>query len=86
MFAPSLWSTRVRTALLTFFVILGISGQAAAQNSGFQLNRYEPTAPGEWSFWVDHPWYSKTRYFAAGLSLNYAHNPFIVGQVDYHVL
>lgn len=55
---------------------------ASAQNRGFQLNRYEPTAAGEWSFWVDHPWYSKTRAFAAGLTLDYGHNPLIVGFVQ----
>lgn len=51
-------------------------------NSGFTVNRYEPTAAGEWSFWVDHPWYSSTRYFAAGITLNYAHNPLIFGRVS----
>jgi OOP family OmpA-OmpF porin len=50
-----------------------------APNQGFQLNRYEPTAAGEWSFAVDHPWYSGTRYFAAGLTLNYAHQPLVYG-------
>ena len=60
-------------------------GSAQAQttpNQGFQVNRYEPTAAGEWSFWVDHPWYSSTRYFAAGITLNYAHNPLVFGQTD----
>ncbi|MFO0576088.1 MAG: OmpA family protein [Polyangia bacterium] len=55
---------------------------AAAQNVGFQLNRYEPTPAGEWSFLVDHPWYSATRYFAAGVTLNYAHNPLVFGLSD----
>ena len=54
----------------------------SAPNSGFQLNRYEPTAAGEWSFAVDHPWYSSTRYFAAGITLNYAHNPLVLGTVS----
>jgi len=49
--------------------------------TGFQLNRYEPTAAGEWSFWVNHPWYSSTRYFAAGITLNYAHDPLIFGTI-----
>ncbi len=52
-----------------------------AMGSGFQLNRYEPTAAGEWSFWVDHPWYSSTRYFAAGVTMNYAHNPLVFGTI-----
>jgi len=57
---------------------------AVAQDvkTGFQINRYEPTAAGEWSFWVDHPWYSSTRYFAAGITLNYAHNPLVFGRTD----
>ncbi|HNO67637.1 MAG TPA: hypothetical protein PKI49_03945, partial [Pseudomonadota bacterium] len=50
------------------------SAHAQDVKAGFQVNRYEPTAAGEWSFWVDHPWYSSTRYFAAGITLNYAHN------------
>lgn len=63
--------------------MLGLASTASAQssyNNGFQLNRYEPTAAGEESFWVDHPWYSSTRRFAAGLTLNYGHNPLIFGQ------
>ena len=51
----------------------------SAPNQGFQLNRYEPTAAGEWSFAVDHPWYSSTRSFAAGLTFNYAHKPLVFG-------
>lgn len=77
----------VRTAAIVLCTLLCSSawlpGTARAQNQGFQLNRFEPTAAGEWSFWVDHPWYSKTRYFAAGLSLNYAHDPFVLGQVRF---
>ncbi len=52
---------------------------ASAQNQGFELNRLEPTAPGEWFFAVEHPWYSRTRRLAVGLSLGYAHKPLIVG-------
>jgi OOP family OmpA-OmpF porin len=55
------------------------AAQAQTYNNGYQLNRYEPTAAGEWSFWVDHPWYSSTRYFAAGLTLNYGHHPLVFG-------
>lgn len=63
-------------------VWLCILRPAAAQESGFQLNRYEPTTVGEWSFMVDHPWYSKTRYFAAGATLNYAHSMLVLGRRD----
>ncbi len=52
---------------------------AQPTQTGFTINRYEPTAAGEWSFWVDHPWYSSTRYFAAGITLNYGHNPLVFG-------
>ena len=48
----------------------------------FQINRYEPTAAGEWSFWVDHPLVLSTRYFAAGITLNYAHNPLVFGTLN----
>ena len=66
------------TALL---LALATSRTASAQTAGrgFQLNRYEPTAAGEWSLLVAHPYYSSTRYFAAGLTLNYAHNPLLFG-------
>jgi len=63
---------------------------ATVQNRGFEVNRYEPTAAGEWSFAVDHPWYSSMRTFAGGITLNYAHNPLVLGQGsptgDYTVL
>ena len=71
------------------YVLLGAMLASAAPayaqstaNTGFQINRYEPTAAGEWSFWVDHPWYSSTRYFAAGITLNYAHNPLVFGTLN----
>ena len=50
-----------------------------AHAQGFQLNRYEPTPAGETFFAVDRPWYSSTRYFAAGVTLNYAHDPLVYG-------
>src|SRR3569832_2110813 len=53
------------------FVLIGAPAKGRAQSQGFQLNHYEPTAAGEWSFWVDHPWYSSTRYFAGGFTLDY---------------
>lgn len=58
---------------------LGRAGPAPAQSRGFQINRYEPTAAGEWSFSVDHPVYSAIRPLAVGLSLNYAHDPLVFG-------
>ncbi len=71
-------------ASFCFLVSVGLCAQNAyaEPKQGFELNRYQPTAAGEWSFAVDHPWYSSTRYFAAGLTLNYAHNPLVAGTQD----
>ena len=55
---------------------------ARAQNQGFDINRFQPTPAGEWSFMVDHPWFSKTRFFAAGITLDYAHNPLLYATSD----
>jgi len=57
------------------------TAQPASPSTGFQVNRYEPTAAGEWGFLVDHPWYSSTRYFSGGITLNYGHNPLLANQV-----
>ena len=80
MYARLLCLSLLRAAMAVICVVAlcGTASPAWAQQQGFQLNRYEPTAAGEWSFAVDHPWYSSVRYFAAGLTLNYAHNPLIV--------
>ena len=72
---------RRRLLLLGLLAGLFMSHSSQAQNRGFQINRYEPTAAGEWSFMVDHPWYSSMRYFAAGITLDYAHNSLIFGLV-----
>jgi outer membrane protein OmpA-like peptidoglycan-associated protein len=58
-------------------VLLILMGRARAQ--GFQLERYEPASAGSWFFAVQHPWYSSTRYFAAGVTLDYAHNALLGG-------
>src|SRR4051812_38004305 len=50
-----------------------------ARADGFQLERYEPNSAGSWFLAVPHPWYSSTRYFAAGLTLDYGHNPLLGG-------
>ena len=73
-----IWRAAVRPLLqrsILAFLALALSWGAAARaqaqsqpNVGYQLNRYEPTAAGEWSFAVEHPWYSSTRYFAVGPS------------------
>ncbi len=63
-------------------VLLLYAAPGHAQNQGFQINRYEPTAAGQWSLWVDHPYYSSIRYFAAGITLNYAHQPLIFSRIN----
>ncbi len=68
---------RTTCALWAAFSLL-VATPALAQNRGFEINRYQPTSAGEWSFAVDHPWYSSMRYFAAGLTFNYAHNPLVL--------
>ncbi len=76
-------ATAWRGALLIAAVLSVLLGRpAAAQNIGFQLNRYEPTTVGEWSFMVDHPWYSSTRFLAAGLTVNYGHNALVLGRLS----
>ena len=73
---------RVLRSTLGALLFLGAATQEVAAQQvplGFQINRYEPSAAGEWSFWVDHPWFSSTRRFAGGVTLNYAHNPLVFG-------
>ena len=81
--SPCTLSFRLGLAGLSVAVACaGLFGEprpALAQNRGFTINRYDPTPAGEWSFWVDHPWYSRTRHFAAGVTLNYAHRPLVFG-------
>ena len=47
---------------------------AHAQAVGYQLNRYEPTPAGDPFSVVEYPWYSATRFLAAGLTFDYARN------------
>ena len=55
--------------------------EARAQTpSGWALNRYEPTPTGDVFFMAEHPWYSSTRYFAAGIVGDYAFNPLVLRQ------
>ena len=63
-------------------LLAGLAPQpASAQNRGFQVSRYEPTAAGEWSFWVDHPWYNRPKVVSVGMTLDYGHNPLIYNLV-----
>ena len=82
--APAVARDRVRTSMqrtictLLAAVWLLLASPAWAQNRGFEVNRYQPTAAGEWSFAVDHPWYSSVRMVAVGITFNYSHNPLVL--------
>ena len=68
-------SLRLDWALATglAFALL-LCPSAGAQNAGYQLNSFEPTPAGDPYTAVEYPWYSGTRSFAAGLTLDYAHD------------
>ncbi len=66
----------VALALLTHAV------PAAAQQNGFQLNRYEPTPSGTWFFLVEHPYFATVPGGAFGLNLSYAHEPLRYVETD----
>jgi OOP family OmpA-OmpF porin len=66
--------------LLAVVYDAGTARTAAAQsNQGFSLERYEPSAAGQWSFWVDHPQYDPKLGVAGGLTLDYGHHPLVLG-------
>ena len=76
------WVNRASIVSALAGILCAGTSALAQPNQGFELNRYQPTAAGEWSFAVDHPWYSSTRRFAAGITLNYGHNPLVAGSQD----
>jgi len=51
----------------------------AQSGQGFTLERYEPSPAGQWSFWIDHPRYHPEVDLSAGLTLDYAHEPLVMG-------
>ncbi len=71
-----------RYVKLALFTLIGLSvAPLAAQAEdlkGFQLNRFEATAPGEMSFMVSHPWYKNVKHFAIGYNLDYAFQPWVL--------
>jgi outer membrane protein OmpA-like peptidoglycan-associated protein len=72
----------LRFVRATIVLALALPCARAHAQQGFGLSRFEPAPVGEMTLMVDHPWFSKTRWFAAGLSLNYAHNPLVFRTVD----
>jgi len=69
----------MRRAFVIAAVVASLAGTRAARADGFALERYEPTPAGSWFMSVQQPWYSSTRYLAAGLTLDYGHNPLLGG-------
>jgi OOP family OmpA-OmpF porin len=72
----------MRRALAIAVAVASLASVRAARADGFALERYEPTPAGSWFVAVQQPWYSSTRYFAAGLTLDYGHNPLLGGTFD----
>jgi outer membrane protein OmpA-like peptidoglycan-associated protein len=68
----------VRINILRVGILIGLFATARAEAQGFQVQRYEPTPAGTVFFMVNHPWYSSTRYFAGGLTLDYGHDPLVL--------
>ncbi|MDX2019976.1 MAG: OmpA family protein [Deltaproteobacteria bacterium] len=54
-----------------------VSGQLAMGAAG--VARFSPTHPGETSFWIDDPVYGQVPRLAAALTLDYAHDPLVLG-------
>jgi OmpA-OmpF porin, OOP family len=69
--------------LALLLLALSAATARAQSHTGFTLERYEPTPAGQWSFMVDHPWYSRSLQFAAaGVTLDYSHDPLVFGRRD----
>ncbi|MBL8911473.1 MAG: hypothetical protein JNM17_12335, partial [Archangium sp.] len=59
------------------FVLAFIGTSALAQDRGFAVHRFDASAVGSRLFLLERPWYSSTRYFAAGVSVDYSHAPLV---------
>ena len=68
--------------LIAASACFGASSARADSGSGFALERHEPTSAGEWSFAVDHPWFTRPLSLAAGMTVDYAHKPLVLGYSD----
>ena len=67
--------------LLALGLLLALAFTSRVSHAaGFQLDRFEPAAAGNWFFGVDHPWYSQARLIAAGLTFDYGHNLLLGGR------
>ena len=79
--SSSVWLFKLAAALA---VSIGPQAEkpAQAQQQGFQGESPRANGGRRVVILVDHPWYSSMRYFAAGITLNYAHNPLVFGRVS----
>ncbi len=66
-----------RTLLAMALAAPSIVSAQTAPNDGWALDRFEPAPAGDVFFVADHPWYSSTRAFAAGLALDHAVDPLV---------
>ena len=72
----------MRRAFVIAALAASLATARAARAEGFALERYEPTPAGSWFVSVPQPWYSSTRWFAGGLTLDYGHNVLLGGTFD----
>jgi OmpA-OmpF porin, OOP family len=63
----------------TIFGLLATTLSGNTVLGGGSIARFTPTHPGETSFWVDDPIYGNVPRIAAALTLDYAHNPLVLG-------
>jgi outer membrane protein OmpA-like peptidoglycan-associated protein len=72
-------------AFIPAFIAVSFAATTAHAQArlGFDVERYEPTPAGQWSFMVDHPWYTRSLKFAAlGVTLDYSHDALVFGTRD----
>ncbi len=69
-------------AAVTVFVMVGVLGPQLALAEGASIGRYTPPLPGSAAFWVDDPQYHPSFGLGAALTLDYAHDPLVVGFSD----
>lgn len=72
--------TRARSAALcALFALLALPASVRAQSAnGWALDRYEPASAGDPFFVAEHPWYSRTRRFSLGTTVDFTRNPLVL--------
>lgn len=75
---PAFFRRACQSAIGLLAVCVGLCASvASAQERGFGVGRYDGSTAGSWLFLVDRPWYSDTRWFAAGVTIDGALNPLV---------